>query len=252
MLDNKTEIEETSTPEITFHFDQKRDESKIISMLSRPNPIRGGSNFPEFIYKCHPGLRTRVTTTGNITTAVEEYVDEYYQIHKMEATNQLHQIETDWKLVEQPYLEAVDNIFDGSLWPYQTFRGIYTITYPCQRDLSTGRFQVGYDLSGYHKTAVAHELHHFRFYEYLRQRYCPSVELLDEREIAKILQPSFIIPVWELSETLVKVHFEDQPFSSLFPRTQGYPGLADEYDQVRKYWQESGRNLSYFMQLIEN
>jgi len=142
-------------------------------------------------------------------------------------------------------------IFGDSPWPYQNFRGLYTTTYPCPRYLETGEFQVYPSRRGRDKTTVAHELHHFRFFEHLRSNYCPEVVGLDERQIVGILRPRFLIPVWELSEALVKIHLREEPFTQLLPNTEDYPGLVGLTDQVKELWQQSGRSLSVFMPSIE-
>jgi len=228
-------------PQLKFENDRKFDAWKIKNYLHRE---KRGDNFKKRIYAMHPELKN--------TEDIGKYVNEVYKNNLNRFNKEQKKIYTEWKKVEKEFFSMNNKIYKGLAWPKGKYIGYLSISQPYPRFLDTTIFQVDAFDSKNSVIITAHEMGHFIFFEYVRNRYAPDLKKLDERKLNKIMYNKFKIPLWELSEVHVVILMRNKQFMKLIPN-QSIPYTSQEkfYKLCSKLWKDSVGNIDKFFDLVE-
>lgn len=248
---NIPEVLPPKSPKVKFGVDSVFDAEKIIDFISGNNE-GGGYNFTEIILEAHPSLQDLENLPlDEKREGIQKYVEGVYKDHRERFEKIAEEINQAWGAYAPKFFEESGKIFKSLDWPSGDYRGFITISPPYPRYLKTKRFQIQPEVaSGLRITS--HEMLHFLFFEYVRQRYTPECTETVEEEMEKSLEGRFKIPIWELSEVFNTALLTEKRFGKGgYSNPQPYPALGGYLKTVKTLWKESGEDIDLFFSKLE-
>lgn len=224
------QINKVYCPAIKFSLNKDLDKKICFSFLSYR---KGGLDFGKFIIKTHPKLAsTRGFSSDKQIKIIEEYTDFFYRTHRIQLKKRKEEFQEDWNRKLPQFFKAVDQIFSYHPWPKGPYFAYISIFPSGPRFLNYKSFQVFY-LRRSRAQAIAHEILHFLFYDYL-EKYFHSQDSSSEN-------------VWVLSE-IVNTFILDSPklrkiLGSYHPHP--YPAQKDLLFRLKPLWRQN--NLYSFL-----
>jgi len=228
-------------PKVKFKIDQEFDVWKINEFLHRE---KRGDSFKKRIYAMHPDLKK--------SDNIKDYVARVYRDNLSKFKTTQKQIQNDWNKISQGFFEYQNKIFKNLPWPKGEYTGFLSISQPYPRFLDSATFQVDAFSPKRSMAITAHELGHFIFFEYVRNRYTPKSKKLNESKLNKALYNKLKTPLWELSEVHVVILMQSPEFQKII-RNQSlpYPEHEKHFKQCKKFWQKADENIDNLFNLIE-
>jgi len=145
-------------------------------------------NFSNNILLINPKLKeARELDNDSKNLFFKNYVDQLYIDKEAILIDVKEKTQKSWDLIERVFLERVQNLFNGQLWPNGSYVGFLSLFNCNPRFLDEKTFQVYYDHPEGLVYVSAHEMLHFMFYDYLEKN----------PDLSKNISESVI---WELSE----------------------------------------------------
>lgn len=228
-------------PQVKFRIDKDLDKWKMNEFLHQ---IKSGDYFKKGIYDMHPDLEKTEDIDGYIDCVYKDNIDEF--------TKKQKQITKHWSKFNEPFVEFNNKIYKEILWPKGEYVGYLSISQPYPRFLNTATFQV--DAFHIKKSVVitAHEMGHFIFFEYVRNRYTPKIKKLDEGKLNRALYNKLKIPLWELSEVHVVMLMQTPEFQNIIiNQSRPYPNHEEYYNDCKKYWKKANGDMDKFFDMLE-
>lgn len=240
-------------PQVTFGLNEALDFCKINDTLSVP-PAEGGYTFQEdFMAELPQFKEWALLPEKDRKQVVGLYVRSFYQKNKNKLQKATLYNTNAWAAYSPQFFKATSKLFKGLLWPPGEYEGYLTILHWGPRWLDNKIFQVPFDDSkAWIIKDTAHEMLHFIFYEYVRQRYTPQLPNTLEQDMNILLNGRFQIPLWELSEVFNDALLTDKDFGKggeINP--QPYPALVGYLQTFQKIWQQVNGNIDDFFTKIE-
>ena len=238
-------------PSLKFRLNKSLDKKKIIVFLSR-KPM-AGIDFKKLIFDTHPKLKFDIRKNPKkLKNIVSAYVDDMYNKNRFSLKITLKKMEKEWKEIEPNFLRLSNQIFKNINWPKGRYICYLTISPPFPRFLDTMTFQVGFTKDGKWKASIAHEMLHFIFYEYIRQKFTPSLANTIEGKMNQKTKGVFKIPLWDVSEIFNVIILNDVGFQKILNNKQyPYPKHKKSFVQLRKTWNKSGKDIDTFLHNLE-
>ena len=245
-------------PQVKFEIDLNLDVWKISNFWADDGSRRRGSaDFRQRLVKAHPTLGGLGTLSPPQRDAkIRTYIQDYYHEHADKFSTAASGISQEWDRYAQQFFEATGKIFRGLVWPSGKYMGFVSICPPFPRFLHDKTFQVPDGSAERCIRVAAHEMLHFLFYEYVRQRYVFRMVNTVERDMDREMKGRLTIPLWELSEIF--------NFAVLTPENFGEGGQADSQVQYRFYqhldpyvptfervWREAEQDVSKLFDRLE-
>jgi len=250
---DEKEQEIVDFPNVRFCVDEDVETRKLNSFLSE-NKSRGGANLTDILLQAHPGLRSAIELNPDERlSAVAIYVQGYYGENRPQMEDAARTMKCEWDEYSPCFFEVVGRIFKEMHWPEGEYVGYVSISPPYPRYLDSKTFQLPYESVRRGIRVTAHEMLHFMFYEYVRRRYIPDLSNTDEREMEKVLDGRFKIPLWELSEIFNIVVLSGDEFGRGKAKqgASSYTHLADYCEEFEVLWRKSKKDLDKFFEMIE-
>ncbi len=165
---------------------------------------------------------------------ISGYARYYYKAHRQEIENGTKAVRADWRKVEKRYFQIVSRIFKNYPWPSGHYIGFATVWHSYLRDTSHKTFYFPYrhTMPKYANKVIAHEMLHFMFFDYIKNRYG-----LNERSRIAGKSKDYI---WELSEVFNNVIEEWNPYKKIFKfPTRLYKGTEVMFEKMKKQWEKN-------------
>lgn len=246
------ETEHKMFPHLRFEVNPALDVWKINQFISQINQL-GGRDLRKEIIDAHPELAKAIEfPPDKREQVIKTYVDANYSENMEKYQDLARQMENGWAGYAETFYEAVRRIFSNTHWPDGKYVGYISISPPFPRFLDNKTFQLSADMDNQWLARSAHEMLHFVFYEYVRQRYMPSLENTIESEMNKLMEGKLKVPLWELSEVFNMIVSSHESFGD--GRTDGqtrYAALTPRRDELMSLWHESNENIDTFFSRLE-
>ena len=218
-----------TNPYVTFQLDQDMDAYYGLDLLeNKPNEM----NFDE-----HYFLTNAMKQQGKMRKKlVDDYVQEYYKAHKNDLENSRRAFQSEWEKVEPKFFEITNKIFNNHEWPIGGYICFSSIFKNSPRILETKSFQAYINNRAGKLNAVAHEMLHFIFYDYLGKKYPDYVKKIGEDKL------------WGLSEVFDELAFEQPEYSIFKPKQSSfYPELRPMTTTLREKIKGKQFNIETFI-----
>ncbi|RJQ25101.1 hypothetical protein C4577_06395 [Candidatus Parcubacteria bacterium] len=252
-MNNLVENLQKDVPVVTFGLDQEFDTDKIYMFLKRKEH-RAGAPFQQEILHKHPQLKGVETLPDKEMEAkIKEYVEGVYQKDGGILEPLIPQVNNEWGKYAPIFFAEVGKLFKGLPWPPGLYRGLLSISQPYPRYLDCKLFQIPISSRGDSWLKVtAHEMLHFIFYEYVRQRYTPQLPNTIEEEMNRLLSGKFSFPLWELSEIFNGVMLISDRFGNGGYKTPStYPDLVGHLETIKFTWEETNEDIDLFFSKLQ-
>lgn len=219
-------------PELSLMIDVEKDIENALNFLK----YREGNSW--FLERFFGGearhLMESALAGDEREAAVRKYVEGYFVEHGSEMRSGLESAKTDWKKVEDEYFRLVDVLFKDRPWPEGDYRGIVTIfgVYPRWVEEKIFFFPYAHRKPGYANRVIGHEMLHFMFFDYIRERYG-----LDGKSKMKGKDADH---VWKVSEAFNVVIEEWAPYRDALGTdgSKPYPGQEEMFAEMSRQWAE--------------
>lgn len=162
--------------------------------------------------------------------SVKKYVDHFYQEHGRELENALITFTQDWRKAQGRFFDLVKEIFHNHPIPPGKYVG-YLSVFDCNpRFLHNKTFQIFYHHRAGSVYVTAHELLHFIFYDYARQKF---PELFRQVNMEKGI-------FWDIAEIFNSVVMHTKPFIEIHEvrKVITYPQHQIYLSRFRAFWRE--------------
>lgn len=125
--------------------------------------------FPDELYNVINKKMSSRTRNNLIRT----YAQRIHREKQKEIIKGVQLVKKEWVSVEKKYFQLVDRIFDCRPWPKGTYRGFATVFYAYPRNISGKIFYFphAHRLPRFANKVIAHEMLHFMFFDYMREKY---------------------------------------------------------------------------------
>ncbi len=167
-------MKRTTYPKIKLRADAARDAQLGVGFLRYTT--RGKSR-KEFLRMFFPD-EILVVLNGKVPARVRNKLIRAYalRIHRekrKEIAQGVRRVRKEWGSVEKKFFRLADRIFDHHPWPKGNYRGFVTVFYAYPRDIQNKIFSFPYAhrLPRFANKVIAHEMLHFMFFDYVRERY---------------------------------------------------------------------------------
>lgn len=177
---------------IRFYLNKKLDCQMISEFINIDNG--GGINFSRGITKIHPKLKIIESSNKKLSKKdkklyLREFVDIYYNEHKVPMLDKIDSIKKAWKTRENKYISITEDFFVDFNFSKSDYIAYASIINCNPRFLESKTFQFFYKKSipdAIH--TIAHEILHFVFFDFIEKKMRKEIKNLSEDQI------------WDLSE----------------------------------------------------
>jgi hypothetical protein len=217
-------------PHVTFKLDQDMDAYSGLDLLENK---QNEMNFDE-----HPFLINTLRQQGKIRKKIiDDYVRGYYKVHKNDLENSRQTFQFEWEKVEPEFFEITNIIFNNHEWPTGEYICFPSIFKNSPRFLETKSFQAYINNMAGKLNAVAHEMLHFIFYDYLEKRHPDYVKQIGDDKL------------WALSEVFDEIAFEQPEYTTFKPKQPSlYPELQSVTTTLREKLKGKPFNIESFVE----
>ncbi len=240
-------------PQVSFVLNEQLDADKLSNFIAR-GTNRGGANFSEIAVRTHPRLLgfDQLEPTVRLKK-IKDYVHGFYADKETELTEAAKVISAEWRGYSPHFFEIAGRIFDGKKWPEGRYVGYLSISPPYPRFLDSKTFHLPYKSVNEAMRVTAHEMLHFIFYDYVRQRYLPDMPNTIGNEMEQRLEGKFSVPLWELSEVfnLVILSKDEWGKGTNKQSSSAYSHLVVYRDTFEKFWEECAENIDKLFDKLE-
>lgn len=190
-------------PKIKFKLNINLDKQTCFNFL---NLKYGGIDFGKSIVSLHPSLKNikKIKTIIKRREAISQYINQFYNLHNNELKEALDYFQKEWNEVKQPFFQITDEIFKSFSWPKGKYICYLSIFNCHPRFLDNKTFQVYYKNKSEIKRIITHELLHFIFYHYLKNKFKNKISInkkwiiseifntiiLNQKKLGKLIAPS--------------------------------------------------------------
>lgn len=216
---------ENNKPHINFEIEKDMDYWVLGEFLTF-NP---DDNFSNNILFSNPKLEeARELYDGAKNLFLKNYVDQLYVDKESSLIEVREKTQKSWDLIENVFLENIQNLFNGHSWPDGAYVGFISLFNCNPRFLDEKTFQVYYDHPEGLVYVSAHEMLHFMFYDYLEKNL----------DLSKNISESVI---WDLSEIFNVVVLERPEFVKITgnPYPRPYEKHENQISKFRKLMERS-------------
>lgn len=163
---------------------------------------------------------------------ITEYTKHLHEINEADILKGVAETRKRWAKLEGEFYALVDDVFKGHAWPKGKYVGYASVYLMFPRDVQEKTFYFPYAKDKWNPLGtVAHEMLHFIFFDYVKQRYG-----IDEDDEFKGKDPKY---VWQVSETFNTVIENWKPYRELFSAKEDarpYPGCEKMFKAMTKQW----------------
>ncbi|MFA5188041.1 MAG: hypothetical protein WC460_01620 [Patescibacteria group bacterium] len=218
-------------PQIKFVIDYKKDTENAIDFLKR----RKGHPFIKwFLPQNFQYVLESSFSEKERNKILRAYTKFIFAVKKQEIVKGTQEARENWDKVKDRYFKLVDKIFYGRKWPKGKYLAIVTIYGMYPRDIKNKMFSFPFwhRLPKFSNSVIAHEMLHFMFFAYIKDRY----GLIEGSKI-KNKNPEYL---WQVSEVFNDVIERWAPHYRIFKRgSKPYPGTQKMYDKMKADWKKS-------------
>lgn len=185
-----------------------------------------GKNAKKFLWSFFPDEVYNAIDKNKSTQARNKIIRAYaFRVHrenKKEIKQGLRRVKKEWASVEKRYFRLVGGIFKNHPWPKGICRGFVTVFYMYPRNISHKTFYFPYKhrLPRYANKVIAHEMLHFMFFDYVRERY-----RLEEHARISGKPDNYL---WQVSEAFNNAIEEWKPYRRVFKYSSSRPHPGTE------------------------
>ncbi len=161
------------------------------------------------------------------------YIKYMYGTHRAEMEKGVRTAGADWAKVEKQYFRLVDRLFKNHPWPEGKYIGFSTVWHSYPRNVSDKTFYFPYRHSSpkYANNVIAHELLHFMFFDYTREKYG-----LKEGSLLPGKPKNYL---WTISEAFNNVIEEWAPYKKIFKHgARTHQGVEEIFAKMNKQWKK--------------
>ncbi len=203
-----------SYPKVKFLLNKTLDKKMAREFLSRN--FRGGINFSLCILGTHPRIKRLIF----------DYIDNFYKKYYSQLFKTASKFQKIWEKNSTAFFTATDVIFNHHPWPKGSYIAYISIFSCGPRFLEDKTFQVFYQNNKFQALhAIAHELLHFLFYDYIeKKRRDIKTKLNDEQ-------------LWRISEIVNEVLLSPEYLGKTlrFPtKCKGYPEFIPIANKIKR------------------
>lgn len=212
-------------PKLRFQLNKQLDRDIAWNIFREPTT--GGVDFWRHIVELHEPLKT-ASDAPDPKAFIEGYVNRLYTGHKKDFQKRLKEIKELFGKRERALMAAIDGVFQSGEWPggkYIVFPSVFDVN---PRFLDTKTFQVFMyaDDNGILFT-IAHELLHFRFYDYCLRRQAGMFQGLDTEHDKFWDMAEIFNTLVQNSAAFLAVHGQPEP---------GYPDHGRQISDADITW----------------
>lgn len=135
--------------------------------------IKAGADFAEAVLQRHPSLSTTSTDAQ-----IEKVITDYYEVNSDTINKVLEKFQEQWDEVADNFFKVVADIFCSELFRDKYFEAYVSVINANPRFLEQECFQISMNLKSSVGT-TAHEMLHFTFYQYTKDKFSDRVSNLD-------------------------------------------------------------------------
>ena len=208
-----------SYPKVKFLLNKTLDKKMAIEFLSRN--FRGGINFSLCILGTHPRIKRLIF----------DYIDNFYKKYHSQLFKTASKFQKIWEKNSTAFFTATDVIFNHHSWPKGSYIAYISIFSCGPRFLEDKTFQVFYQNNKFQALhAIAHELLHFLFYDYIeKKRRDIKTKLNDEQ-------------LWRISEIVNEVLLDPKYLGGVLGitvRQKGYPDFIPITNRIKREFKKN-------------
>lgn len=163
---------------------------------------------------------------------IKEYTDNIYIEKDQEIKRGMENVKKEWSRVDDRFYEVLDKIFLGFESEQKNYTGIVSIYLMYSRNIQDKIFFFPYkNLKWDPISTISHEIMHFFFFDYIKEKY----NVLEETEF----RDKDTKYVWQLSETFNTVIENWKTYKDIFQYTgdiKPYSGCEEIYRKMKKQW----------------
>lgn len=194
---------------------------------------RGGVDFSRGIINVHPELKIlkSVKNKQKRKKIIKTYFDDFYKKHDDYLKNRIIEFDTEWKAVEDRFLNETNKIFRECNFPKGKYTGYLSIIDCNPRFIKSKTFQVFYFHPCGARYVTTHEMLHFIFYDYAIKKFPKIFKKLDTE--------SGIF--WDLAEIFNTVILSTSGFKKIHGQknTSPYPEHRKYISQATVFWEKT-------------
>jgi len=165
-----------SYPKIKFQKNAEKD-WKTICIFTKEAVYDNGRNLDWAIFNKYHKLKKFFSLTKKHTISDEKnlrkFIKQTYKNKTALMTASMNQYKNNWEKVAPFFFKLIDNLFKTTNWPKGKYIAYGTIWGLFPRFLDDKTFQIPYwhKRPQYISVIIAHELLHFKFYDYFYKKY---------------------------------------------------------------------------------
>lgn len=193
----------------------------------------GGIDFSRGIVNVHPELKILKNIGNKLKRKkiIKAHFDNFYKKHNTYLNKRMIEFNTEWKTVEDKFLNKTDKIFKKHHFPKGKYIGYLSIIDCNPRFLKNREFQIFYFHPQGARYVVTHELLHFIFYDYAIKKFPKIFKKLDtERGI-----------FWDLAEIFNTIILSTSEFKEIHGQKNAppYPEHKKYIPQTTAFWEKT-------------
>lgn len=195
---------------IRFYLNKSFDKFMAVQFLDEK---AAGVDFGKGIIKKHPQLKsaTQANPIGK-KHIVNKYFDEYYKENRINLHKKLETFRNAWQKKENQFFVIAQSLFDGNYFQDGMYICYLSIINCNPRFIESKTFQIFYgketDDAVY---AIAHELLHFAFFDFIDKKLKKEGQALSEEQI------------WDLSEIFNIIILKSDLYKNIINKKFVYP-----------------------------
>lgn len=224
-------------PHIKFHINRTLDKKMAHEFIDPVNNKEvGGVDFMYYILKMHPKLKGCLKLDRGARKAfIGKYVYECYakDLKKLEVKKK--EFQKRWDIVEEKFFDNCAIFFGDSYWPKGRYISYVSIFDMGPRFLESCTFQTFWKLDNFLIDTIAHELLHFKFYDFWGKNFKGK---MNEGQI------------WHLSEIFNDIVQSDDKFVEIQGHKTNlcYPDHKKLFNRYCSLWEKSNRSAKVFIE----
>jgi len=173
---------------------------------------------------------------------IRDYIKHNFKINKGRINKNVKEIKKHWKMLEKRYFALVGRVFKNYPWSKGKYTGFASVFSMYPRNIKEKIFYfpvLRKDLN-FCLAVIAHEMLHFIFFDYIKEKYN-----VNENKEFKNKDPKY---VWNISEVFNLVIENWKPYQRIF-KTKSKPYDTTHtkiFSKMKKLWKEK-KDIDYLL-----
>ncbi len=195
---------------IRFYLNKSFDKFMAVQFL---NEKAAGIDFGKGIVKKHPQLKdTAQTNPIEKKRTINKYFNEYYKENRISLYKKLETLRDAWRKKESQFFDVTKSLFDGNYFQDGMYICYLSIVNCNPRFIESKTFQIFYEKETDDAVyAIAHELLHFAFFDFIDRKLKKESQTLSEEQI------------WDLSEIFNIIVLRSDLYKNIINKKFVYP-----------------------------